>query len=99
VLDLPAEAVEAALARIARPELDGFWIHVDVDVLDPALMPAVDSPEPGGLSLEGLARLLAPLVRHPKALGMEVTIYDPELDPDRTAGSRLVDLLGEVFRG
>lgn len=99
VLDLPAEAVDAALARIARPELDGFWIHLDVDVLDPGLMPAVDSPEPGGLGWEELAGLLMPLLRHPKALGMEVTIYDPELDPDRTAGSRLVDLLGEVFRG
>lgn len=99
VLDLPAEAVDAALARVARPELDGFWIHLDVDVLDPGLMPAVDSPEPGGLGWEELAKLLMPLVRHPKALGMEVTIYDPELDPDRTAGSRLVDLLGEVFRG
>lgn len=99
VLDLPAEAVDAALARIARPELDGFWIHLDVDVLDPDLMPAVDSPEPGGLGWEELAGLLIPLARHPKALGMEVTIYDPELDPDRAAGSRLVDLLGEVFRG
>jgi arginase len=98
VLDLPAEAVEAALERIARPELDGFWIHVDVDVLDPGLMPAVDSPEPGGLGFEELAGLLIPLVRHPKALGMEVTIYDPDLDPDRVAGSRLVDLLGQVSR-
>ncbi|HET9226798.1 MAG TPA: arginase family protein [Thermoanaerobaculia bacterium] len=96
VLDLPAEGVETALERLGRPELDGFWIHLDVDVLDPGLMPAVDSPEPGGLSFEGLARLLGPLVRHPKALGMEVTIYDPELDPDRVAGSRLVDLLVEV---
>lgn len=99
VLDLPAEGVERALERIARPELDGFWIHLDVDVLDPGLMPAVDSPEPGGLGIEELARLLIPLARHPKALGMEVTIYDPELDPDRTAGSKLVDLLEQVLRG
>ena len=98
ILDLPGEEVEAALERIARPELDGFWIHLDVDVLDPGLMPAVDSPEPGGLSFEELAGVLVPLVRHPKAMGMEVTIYDPELDPDRVAGSRLVDLLEQVLK-
>jgi arginase len=98
VLDLPAEAVDAALERIARPELDGFWIHLDVDVLDPEVMPAVDSPEPGGLGFGELAALLSPLVRHPKALGLEVTIYDPGLDPDGVYGSRLVGLLEQVFR-
>jgi arginase len=98
VLDLPAGAVDSALERLTRPELDGFWIHLDVDVLDPEVMPAVDSPEPGGLGLEELAGLLVPLVRHPKALGMEVTIYDPSLDPDGVYGPRLVGLLEKVFQ-
>jgi len=60
-------------------------------------MPAVDSPELGGLGIEELSALLVPLVRHPKALGMEVTIYDPSLDPDGVYGSRLVALLEQVF--
>ncbi|MGH7465671.1 MAG: arginase family protein, partial [Longimicrobiales bacterium] len=102
ILDLPdaalsqrgAEAVaSAALERVARDDLAGFWIHVDADVLDPRVMPAVDSPEPGGPDIERLADLLAPLVAHPSALGMQVTIYDPALDPDRQAGARLVALL------
>ena len=98
VLDLPAGAVDSALERLTRPGLDGFWIHLDVDVLDPEVMPAVDSPEPGGLGIEELAGLLVPLVRHPKALGMEVTIYDPSLDPDGVYGPRLVGLLEQVFQ-
>jgi arginase family enzyme len=77
----------------ARADLDGFWIHLDADVLDAAVMPAVDSPEPGGPDLDQLAGLLRPLVNHPKALGMELTIYDPKLDPDLTCGTRLVGLL------
>src|SRR5262245_19021234 len=28
--------------------LDGYWVHLDVDILDPGVMPAVDSPGPGG---------------------------------------------------
>lgn len=98
VLDLPAGAVDSAVEQLTRPELDGFWIHLDVDVLDPEVMPAVDSPEPGGLGIEELAGLLVPLVRHPKALGMEVTIYDPSLDPDGVYGPRLVGLLEKVFQ-
>jgi len=109
VLDLPDAAVRSTsygqiaplvLERIGRAELKGFWIHLDADVLDPAVMPAVDSPEPGGPNLRQLAELLVPLVRHPRALGLELTIYDPMLDPDETCGKRLVELLealvGEV---
>lgn len=106
ILDLPSAVhagtgngalASAALERLASSELDGFWIHVDADVLDPRVMPAVDSPEPGGQGIDDLAALAAPLARHPKALGMQLTIYDPKLDPDRTCAGRLVDLLGKIL--
>jgi arginase len=108
ILDVTADEVKrrggssvalAALERLTRPELAGFWIHLDADVLDPAVMPAVDSPDPGGLSLDTVAELLVPLVRHPKALGFELTIYDPGLDPDGACARRLVALLERVFAG
>jgi arginase len=92
-----AAAATAALERLTGPELVGFWVHLDVDVLDPAVMPAVDSPLPGGPGLAELELLLAPIVRHPKALGLELTIYDPTLDPDRSAGAHLVALLEQLF--
>ena len=82
------------LERVARSDLDGFWILVDADVLNPEVMPAVGSPEPGGPSIDELALLLAPLVSHPKALGLALTLYDPSLDPDRSSAGRLVELLG-----
>lgn len=102
ILDLPAAYVAqrrsaataaAALGRLGRSALAGFWIHVDADVLDPGVMPAVDSPEPGGFSIDTLAELIAPLAHHPRALGMQITIYDPSLDPDRSSAARLADLL------
>jgi arginase family enzyme len=34
-----ARDVDEALARLERPELDGFWVHVDADVLDAAAVP------------------------------------------------------------
>ena len=37
------------------------------------------------------------MVRHPRALGMELTIYDPALDADRSCGRRLVALLEKVL--
>ncbi len=102
ILDIPCEqiaregvgkATAPALERLARPGLSGFWIHLDADVLDPAVMPAVDSPDPGGMRLDELAELVGTLARHPKSLGLNLTIYDPVLDADRSCASRLVDLL------
>ena len=88
-----ADVCALALERVTRPGIDGFWIHVDADVVDPSEIPAVDSPEPGGLLLGELSELLTPLIHHPDAIGLELTIYDPQLDPDRASAARLASLL------
>lgn len=87
-----------ALDRVASPDVRGFWIHLDVDVLNPNVMPAVDSPEPGGPTLDELVNLLAPLVRHPLAVGLDLSIYDPALDADRSGARQLVGLLETLTR-
>jgi arginase len=92
-----SDTIAATLARLERAELDGFWVHVDADVLDPQVMPAVDSPEPGGPGIDELVALVAPLARHPRALGMQITIYDPALDRDRSCAARLVSFLEAVL--
>jgi arginase len=112
ILDIPGAALSergianvaaATLKRLTSPgsseEPHGFWIHLDADVINPTVMPAVDSPTPGGPTIEELADLLTPLVRHPQALGLELTIYDPGLDPDRSCAARLVSLLENVLLG
>jgi arginase len=83
---------------VASPAVRGFWIHLDVDVLNPSVMPAVDSPEPGGPTLDELVNLLAPLVRHPLAVGLDLSIYDPALDADRSGARQLVGLLEKLTR-
>jgi ABC-type molybdate transport system ATPase subunit len=65
-----------------------YWVHVDADVLR---LDAVDSPQPDGLSFDELADVLRRL--RPGAVGMHVTIFDPDLDPDGTAAEALTDCL------
>ena len=86
-------AATAAIAHLTREGLDGFFIHLDADSLDDALMPAVDYRIPGGLSREELTTTLELALASGRAVGMEVTIYNPELDPDGAAGRALTDLL------
>ncbi|MGX2993675.1 arginase family protein [Streptomyces sp. JNUCC 64] len=75
----------------------GFWVHLDADVLDPSVMPAVDSPDPDGLLPPEVTALLRPLLASPRCAGLNVTIYDPALDPDGTAGDLLADLVADAF--
>jgi len=76
----------------------GFWIHVDADVLDDTVMPAVDSRVPGGLSYEALVEMLRSLLASPRALGVEFTIYDPDRDPEGTVGRAFTSALVEALR-
>ncbi|MCY0955660.1 arginase family protein [Streptomyces sp. H27-H5] len=86
-----------ALEGLHPPDTAGFWVHLDADVLDPSVMPAVDSPDPGGLIPDELAELLGVLARSPRCVGLNVTIYDPDLDPDGRAGALLADLVAGAF--
>ncbi|RYJ29493.1 arginase [Streptomyces sp. L-9-10] len=92
-----AELAGAVLQTLEAPVTDGFWVHLDADVLDPEVMPAVDSPDAGGLLPDELAVLLRTLVRSERCVGLNVTIYDPDLDPDGTAGALLADLVVGAF--
>jgi arginase len=89
-------AALAALAVVEGREINGYWLHLDVDVLDPAHLRAVDSPDPGGLSPDQLVDLLRRLA--PGAAGLQVTVYDPDLDPDGSGALLLTDILVEGLR-
>ncbi|MGW4031476.1 arginase family protein [Streptomyces sp. NPDC004838] len=88
-----ADTVTAVATSLEAEALDGFWVHLDADVLDPLVMPAVDSPDPDGLLPDEVTVILRMLVRSPRCVGMNVTIYDPDLDPEGNAGALLTDLI------
>lgn len=87
-----------ALERLARDDLEGFWVHLDCDVLDDALMPAVDYRLPGGLSWEELEAILTLAVGHDRAVGLEVTIFNPTLDADGSVCAALASCLSGGLR-
>ncbi len=84
-------ATSQALEKIVNDELDGFWIHLDADVLDDLIMPAVDYRlGGGGLSFSELTELLKTLVDSGRAVGMDITIFNPRLDLDGSITRKFV---------
>ncbi|MDQ6865320.1 MAG: hypothetical protein M3044_16025, partial [Thermoproteota archaeon] len=65
----------SVLSRLQRGS-NGWWLHVDLDVLPTDSLPAVDYPQPG----------------------WNVTIYNPDLDPDSRFAKRIVQYLASVIR-
>jgi len=86
-------AAREAVHHLTREELDGFFVHVDADCVDDAIMPAVDFRLPGGLSWDELKATLRIALASGKGVGLEVTIYNPSLDKDGSAGRGLADVL------
>jgi arginase len=70
-----------------------FWIHLDADVLDDAIMPAVEYRMPGGLAFDELSDLLKMLIDSGRAVGLTVAIFNPKLDSDGHIARNLVECL------
>ncbi|MER9304936.1 arginase family protein [Mesorhizobium sp. M0293] len=85
------DKTRAALARFP------YWLHLDIDVLDQTVMPAVDSPGSPGIDPDDLVAILSVLAAGPACIGMDMTIFDPDLDPTGDLAALLVSLLGRVF--
>ena len=87
----PGAVAAKTLAHLEQ--LDGFWVHLDADVLDESVLPAVDAPDPGGLDHAELVELLRPLLADERCVGINLTIYDPDLDPDGRYAAELTDTM------
>jgi arginase len=95
-VDAATRDAVAHLTRSGGPDA-GFWVHVDADVLDDTIMPAVDYRLPGGLSWEDLTTALRIAIESRRVVGLEVTIYNPMLDPDGAGARGLASVIGDAL--
>ena len=83
-----AEAARRGLAALEASGAEGFWVHLDADVLNDEVMPAVDYRMPDGLWPEELTEALKTVLASPLSVGMEVTIYNPTFDDEEQSAAR-----------
>jgi arginase len=87
----PTRAAVSACASLSDP----WWFHLDLDVLSTEALPAVDYPQPGGLDWEGLASVATTaLSADPR--GWDITIYNPDLDPERIHARHIIRFIGSM---
>lgn len=98
------ETHKQGIASVARETADYLgdrcdWItcHLDVDCIDPTIIPAVNFPEPGGLTLEEVKMAVEALKNTDKLKVFDLAAYNSMMDQDRVSAQRLVNLMAEVF--
>lgn len=85
------ETVRAMAKKAKR-----VWLDIDVDALDPAFAPAVQQPQPFGLTPQQLLALLHAL-NTPKFCGISVSEFDPGRDRSDATLQLLAWLLERVL--
>ena len=93
-----ARSLAGLLGRGRQPRAEPWWLHVDLDALSTDALAAVDYPQPGGFSWLELENVVAEAVGTSRPAGMNLTIYNPDLDPDRDGARRIVAFLATVAR-
>ena len=91
----------AEVASMASRHLDGGsdWIacHLDLDVVDPSIIPAVNYPASGGLTLEETAALIGALRRTGKLRVLELAAYNSEKDQDGSTAKKVVEFCAKAL--
>jgi arginase len=104
-LALPAVAARALGMRVASAlALDAVEndegpvvVHLDVDLVTAAEMPAKASLTPGaGLSLAEASDLVTALLASPRVVALGVCEYQPDKDPGGVSARRVVDLVARA---
>lgn len=91
------ELDKSLLRRFDRPEIDGIWIHLDADVLDPALISAVPHPLADGLTGPELSGILRVLFGTGKVAGMSIANLMAEQDADGRQAALIAGVLAEAL--
>lgn len=91
---------KALLDRI--PDGGTYYLTIDADGFDPAVMPAVALPQPGGVKYRQAIELIKGLVMKGRVIGMDIVEITPARDINDissiTAGHLILNLIGAAVR-
>ena len=91
-----AAAAKTALSHLHADSRE-YCVHLDTDLISNAEFPAVNVPAEGGMPLADVRAALSEAARSNFLVGLTVTQYNPDKDPDSSAAKKLIDLLVDAL--
>ncbi|HWY41936.1 MAG TPA: arginase family protein [Candidatus Sulfotelmatobacter sp.] len=89
-----AAAAKNALSHLHADSRE-YVVHLDTDIISNEEFPAVNVPAEGGMPLASVRDALTEALRSTYLVGLTITQYNPDKDPDASAAKKLVELLVE----
>lgn len=86
------EHLSSVIDKIKEP----IYLSIDTDVLDPGFLPAVSTPEPGGISYQELIDSLL-LLKNKNIIGADIVEYNPLAASPYASGSTVAEILRELI--
>ncbi|UCD06638.1 MAG: arginase family protein, partial [candidate division WOR-3 bacterium] len=83
-------------SQVINKVSEPIYISIDIDVLDPSAVPAVSTPEPGGINYQELIDSLM-LFRGKKIIGADIVEYNPLAASPYASGSTAAEVLRELI--
>ena len=84
------------LCRIISKIPDPLYISIDVDVLNPAALPAVSTPAPGGISFQEMVDSIM-LLKNRNIIAVDIVEYNPLAATPYVSGTTVAELLREII--
>ena len=99
-MELQDRGMDAVLEQI--PAGGNCYLTIDADGMDPAVMPAVAGPAPGGVTYHQVRKLIHGLAAKTRVLGMDIVEITPKADVNGitalTAGNMIINMIGSAVR-
>jgi len=92
-----ASKIATQAAAYLSDHSDWITCHLDVDSIDPTIVPAVNYPEPAGLTLEEIRTVVKALQTTGKLKVFNLTAYNPTFDRDHASAQKLVTMVAELM--
>jgi len=86
------DSLSSVIDKIKEP----IYLSIDTDILDPGILPAVSTPEPGGISYKELIDSLL-LLKNKKIIGADIVEYNPLAATPYASGSTVAEILRELI--
>ncbi len=91
------DKISGGAAAYLADSADWIICHLDVDVIDPSILPSVNFPSKGGLMPNEVKTIVEALWRTEKLKVFNLTAYDPTLDKTKTSGITILKLISDIF--
>ncbi|MHA1945519.1 MAG: agmatinase [Candidatus Hodarchaeales archaeon] len=90
------KSITGEITEMFKDSVDLVYLSIDLDVLDPAFVPGIGNPEPGGLSTAQLIQIVKNMNSLP-AFSFDIVEYNPNYDNNQITAFTAAKIIKETL--